>query len=418
MKKITAFLLAAALLLLAACGTVPVQNATPDEPDNSTEDDAPVEKLVMEPSKLLSQGYVKEADDGVCFTPAKGGIYNYCPTVMEEKNGVRHIYYCTNKDSRQVYDHIGYRRAVMGTDGAWYYGPESLVLKPEYFMYTNADLPAAYDRADFCWHSLHICDPSVIKGSFKYNGAQYTYLMAVLVCSNPYCLDNEVALAVANAPEGPWTLCDDSVNPVVKCSRKMADWGVGQPDIVSIDGAGKVLLTYTHSALQGAIWQCYDFSDLNNIENLSNMKSPTSRGVKNRWGDSLAFYNAAYAFDKEQGILYMLVEQMPHAMGDEPKYPAQVGTVQILLQFSIRGEDPLQIVKSMGSGASWETVYTVNPDVTGYPRNHNACICRDEYGYVSGDSFDLFVTTNLAGNAGNNETYLWYYRVTRVPYAK
>ena len=47
------------------------------------------------------------------FEPTQEGIYNYCPAGFVE-DGVTHLYYCTNVDSRVVTDHIGYRSSTDG----------------------------------------------------------------------------------------------------------------------------------------------------------------------------------------------------------------------------------------------------------------------------------------------------------------
>ncbi len=371
------------------------------------------EPILKTEAELKADGWTGEWENNTMFSNEKEGIYNYCPSIMETEDGMRHIYYCTNKDSYQIYDHIGYRRALKASDtGKWYYSPESLVIAPK--GYTSVWTVEDYKNGNFVWDSLHYCDPSVIKGEFAYNGHTYKYLMALLVCANPYCYDNEIALAVADSPEGEWIVCDDSVNPVIKSGRKLADWGVGQADIISVDGKGKVLVTYTMANI-GAVWQVYNMSDLNNIRQISMMKTPTKNGTVHREsGGTYTFYNAAYAFDNNTGTVYCIVEKQPHAVGDDPTYPAQVGTVQELFKFSLQDKDLAHIAKNCDLKAfEWQLVYTVDPALTGKPRNHNACIIRDEYGYVNGSSIELAVTINHAGNTGDNNTYLWDYKIAR-----
>ena len=68
------------------------------------------------------------------------------------------------------------------------------------------------------WDRTHTCDPTVIKGEFKYNGETYNYLMAYLGCVPLNCKLNETGLAVAKDYNGPWIKCngmkDDGVTPI------------------------------------------------------------------------------------------------------------------------------------------------------------------------------------------------------------
>ena len=47
--------------------------------------------------------------------------FNYCPAILTETdsdgNTVMHIWYCTNKDSGVIMDHIGYRTGTLQSDG-------------------------------------------------------------------------------------------------------------------------------------------------------------------------------------------------------------------------------------------------------------------------------------------------------------
>ena len=56
-------------------------------------------------------------------------IYNYCPSVMQEGENIRHIYYCANIADRAVIDAIAYRRGIR-VEGVWYWSPEQIVLTP------------------------------------------------------------------------------------------------------------------------------------------------------------------------------------------------------------------------------------------------------------------------------------------------
>ncbi len=121
------------------------------------------------------------------FQPAAGEYYNYCPSVMELEDGTRYTYYCTNGASGNITDYIAVRKGTPNGDGSYAWGAEQTVLAP----------------TAGTWDARHVCDPSVIAGAFSYNGTDYSYLMAYLGCDTDFN-DNEIGLAVATSPEGPF----------------------------------------------------------------------------------------------------------------------------------------------------------------------------------------------------------------------
>ena len=136
------------------------------------------------------------------FEPTQEGIYNYCPAGFVE-DGVTHLYYCTNVDSRVVTDHIGYRSS---TDGV-HYSDETIVL--------------ANGKKWDAWDAIHVCDPDVVKGEFKLDGEVYNYLMVYLGCQTGNNQGNEIGLAVAKRPEGPF-LRVSNLNPFVAFERDLS----------------------------------------------------------------------------------------------------------------------------------------------------------------------------------------------------
>ena len=150
--------------------------------------------------------------------PTKDGIYNYCPSVLEEADGTRYLYYCTNRNPYEIIDYIGCRRGTPNEDGSYTYGEETIVLEP----------------TAGTWDAHHTCDPSVVKGDFTYKGQSYRYLMAYLGCTSYDNQDNEIGFAVANDPMGPFVKIADT--PTIPYVRKgdAWQWGVGQASLVSV----------------------------------------------------------------------------------------------------------------------------------------------------------------------------------------
>ena len=219
--------------------------------------------------------------------------YNYFPTIFEE-DGVRHIYYCANKLHGNVTDYVAYRSGTKDASGRWVYSEIQYVLEP------TADT----------WDSRHVCDPSVIKGEFKYNDEDYSYLMAYLGCVTSDNTSNEVGLAVSKTPAGPWIklgsnpFCDYELN-----GNAGFQWGYGQPSLVSVDKKGQVLLFYTvgDGSSTYELVERWNLSDLNNPVMVSDgSKRVLTRGLKNLNGTQDYISNADFAYDPSSGRIYMI----------------------------------------------------------------------------------------------------------------
>ena len=121
---------------------------------------------------------------------AGNGYYRYCPTVFVDGEGVRHAFYCHNRDKNVTVDYI-YHATV---DAAGNLSNEVVALSP-------------CDTTGTGWDSYHVCDPSVIDGAFFYNGHTYKYLMAYLgvkgkagdnSSDGAKCINNKVGFAVSD----------------------------------------------------------------------------------------------------------------------------------------------------------------------------------------------------------------------------
>ncbi len=144
---------------------------------------------------------------------------------MEMSDGTRYMYYCTNRESQQIIDHIGCRRGMPDADGNIVWEEKEIVLS----------------LAESGRDSHHTCDPSVIAGSFAYAGEKYCYLMAYLGCTSYDNQGNKIGIAVAKLPEGPFVrvgsrpLIDFSADP----EADVFQWVVGQPSLINTNQAGE-----------------------------------------------------------------------------------------------------------------------------------------------------------------------------------
>ena len=308
------------------------------------------------------------------------GIYNYCPTTIELEDGTRYIYYCTNQTSYQIIDYVGCRKGTPNGDGTYTWSNETVVFSP----------------SENLWDSMHTCDPSVIKGSFNYDGTEYAYLLAYLGCTSTDNQENKVGLAVSNSPEGPFIRV--GTEPVVDFTKDSSSdvfqWGVGQPSVVSIDKAGKVWLFYTRGDLYGTrtvVREC-DFSDLNNPV-LGNEVELATTNLVELDSDSDIINNADFAYDAKHNRFYSASDCHPNPTS-EPNYIASHFRVTYF-----NGDD--------FANASWKYLDTVGPDETGFARNHNVGLVRDEYGHTLDDGYlTVYYTVSEEGSSS-----LWSYRL-------
>ncbi|MBQ4556486.1 MAG: hypothetical protein IJA60_02420 [Clostridia bacterium] len=308
------------------------------------------------------------------------GIYNYCPSVIELDDGTRYVYYCTNQTSYRVVDYVGCRKGTLNADGTYTWSSEKVVLSP----------------SDNLWDAMHTCDPSVIKGSFTYNGTEYAYLMAYLGCTSTDNQENKVGLAVSNSPDGEFIRVGET--PIVDFTKDSSStvfqWGVGQPSIVSIDKAGKVWLFYTRGDLNGTrtvVREC-DFSNLN-APVLGNEVKVATTNLVELDGDKDIINNADFAYDSATNKFYAASDCHPNPT-NEPNYIPSHFRVT-----SFKGTDFAK--------ATWKYLATIGPDDTSFARNHNVGLVRDEYGHMPSRGYlTVYYTVSNEGS-----TSLWSYRL-------
>ncbi len=307
---------------------------------------------------------------GVAFTDELFGedlnenFYNYCPTIIMEGNDTMHVWYCSNKDSGNVTDYIAYRKGTLNGAGKWEFSERQLVLE---------------HGEEGEWDGRHVCDPTVIQGAFQKGNQTYSYLMAFLGCKTGNNQYNEVGLAVAKSPEGPWEKLED-MNPVANFYESdlfvEGTWGFGQPSLLSVNEKGKVLLFYAGGALQTHTYvEEWDLSNLNNPQKLRSAQI-NERGVVNTSGGTDCINNADFAYDPVLGRLYCLKEDFP--------YPTDGGVNWItgsntLMYLEVGNNFDLLFGNEV---YTWSVCGQLTSG-TGHARNHNAGIVTNSFGCLT-----------------------------------
>ena len=343
------------------------------------------DKLVLEDStngiKVEFKEYVEKNDDGnkpVDFDSVLFGesiddtkIFNYCPAILVEDD-VMHIWYCTNKTSGVIMDHIGYRTGVQQEDGKWLFSEQEIVLAPT---------PGT-------WDGRHTCDPAVIKGEFKMQGETYNYLMSYLGCVTEDYSKNETGIAVAKSPAGPWIKVDH-LNPIVPWGdpnifgngadrNGFNSWGTGMPALVSVDQKGKVLLFFQTSSRGTGI----QYWDLSNLDDPKVMWDATrnNNGILRSDGLSCGVGITDYAYDPVAKRFYVF------GVTNEKNPPNITETLvnsHCVLAYIENVESMEHLCEILQQNTyRWKCVGHVGPEQTGWDRNHNPGIVRDPFGYI------------------------------------
>lgn len=308
-------------------------------------------------------------------TSVNGTYYAYAPSVIVDGN-TEHIWTCHNKDSGVIRDHIFYTKRVNGA--------------------IVSSRPVLVPSASG-WDSYHNCDPSVVRGQFRYNGATYAYALFYLGNDVNASYHNQIGVAFATSVAGPWVKYP---HPLVTYPNN-GDWGVGQPSAISVDGKGRLLLFYT----QGASTLTTGFR---RELALSDMARPsigvplqlTTAGLTDVNGQRDYLNNFDVVYDPSRDRFYAVREQHPYPT-DNPTYiGASLQIASIPAAHIWRG------------GGHWTVEGTITPALTGFPRNHNAGFERSPYGTLPNpNALRVVYTVSCSGrcNGGRPEwTYaLW-----------
>ena len=397
-KTLIFSLLFAGFLSLSSCGGPSNNNNKEDETMAKVKGDVMHDFLPeVGEVKLLFKHSSEETvgDDGEDY------FYNYCPSIFIENNK-EHIYYCTNNNRGTVIDHIGYRSAEM-ENNILIYSDEDIVLSP------TADT----------WDQTHVCDPTVIKGEFKYNNEDYPYLMAYLGCVPLNCKLNETGIAVAKSPNGPWIKCnglkvdgETKINPIVPYSDfhcTETNWGTVQACLMSVDKKGRVLLFTTVSAPEGGFTDVreYDFSNINDYKLIRETKLFKDGGTQ--YGTNW-IGNAEYCFDSKNKKFIM--SKPRGGYGKDGEYPDFIAdTIDVYYVDASSYENPFDIFFDEARSEKWKYINSINKELSGYPRNHNNGMVTDEYQHLYREGKIGVAFTSSQYGTISAMTYLKTYRI-------
>ena len=389
MKRLLLSLIPLVLSLSACTG-----NKTPSGSDSEGPKQLSFMPEVGEVRKLFDHGTIGESR-----------FYNYCPSVFVENNK-EYVYYCTNQVEGNVTDFVGYREGVIANNA---------------IRYTDTQFVLSHGE-NGSWDSRHACDPSVIKGEFKFHGEDYSYLMAYLGCVPSNCTLNETGIAVSKTPSGPWVKCDfkldgtTKINPIVPYSdfsMTTNSWGTGQPSLVSVDGKGRVLLFTTVGASDATFTNVreYDFSNIDEYVLIRQKMKINTTGVLYFNSGANIINNADFAYDVAHRRFLMVKGRLNFGRdGLAPDFVAD--TLDVYYIDDTEGTNVGDVLfAGNNTTKQWKLIGTINSELTGFLRNHNAGLITDAYGHTFDDSRIGVAFTRSDQGSSTNWSYLTTYRI-------
>ena len=287
------------------------------------------------------------------------GIYSYAPSIVEMGN-LRYIWTCHNHVPNVVRDDI-----VMAKWESGRLTEDRSVLMHSFFG----------------WDSFHICDPSVMRAELVFNKTVYHWVMFFLGNDVDRSARNQIGVALAQTVEGPWEKL-----PTPLLSRVEDDgWGIGQPSALPLDDKGKFLVLYSGGGLHIAI------VDLGNLDHL-NVSQPievSTKGLEDLTKQRPEVSNIDIAYGPGRKRIY--------AVGDirteHKDYPGFITS-----RLAVLSIDAQELVRGTGS---WRVEGEIGPELTGFPRNHNAGLVRDADGYLAGNGRLTVVFTRSCASSSN-----------------
>lgn len=195
---------------------------------------------------------------------------------------------------------------------------------------------------------------------------------------------NQVGVAFAKAPQGPWVryphpiirYTETPVGGIVSHHRGWPVykfWGVGQPAAVSLDRRSRLRVFFTRGEevfRQESV--VVDFSDMDRGPIMSERHVLSTTGLHQRNGEALvALSNIGVAVDESRDLVYMVREGLPVDDGKQPDF------ISSYVQVAVASWSKVQ--KGQGT---WRVLGEIDAGKTGWPRNHNAALMKDWYGRV------------------------------------
>ncbi len=374
-KKLLIPALFASVLCLGSCSCGGDGDSTTNNPttgNNPTTSEPTPGTSVDNPSTSSPEHefeYKWKKGTGVIFDEEQG--YNTNNATVFEENGTRYVVYSGNLTKNTNDTCIAARSATKDANGNWVYSERHNILLP------NAD---GWDQ--------NIGDPSVIAGTFTYQGTSYKYLMAYGGNNNSEGRNNQIGLAVSNDVLGTWTKVGNE--PFIKYDSNIYgyEYGAGAPSLVSYDKGGKAYLMYSwgETNLGNERVRDCDFSNLDAIIADNGARHIQVAGLQDK-GDQTILSNVDFAL-KEDGTLFLARDVYPLS-GNNPgratSFEIAFADVTILNQFDEYSWTSIDVI------TGFDTMDEEDEESLGWDELYSAAFVTDQYGRISNDATEIEV---------------------------
>ncbi len=283
---------------------------------------------------------------GTLFNEVIG--YNTKDAAVIQDGNERYVVYASNETERgkQVF---AARKATL-ENGKWSYGAKKIVLRGN---------ESGWDK--------NIFNPSIIKGSFAYQGTNYSYLMAYNGTDGGDT-NNHIGLAVTNDILAEWKRVGNK--PILQNPEVFeASYGFGSPSLVSYDQQGKGYMFYAvgETEVSFGAMKTYDFSNLDNPVLEGGYTSLPINGITDKVEGNAIIMNAGFALSNDGNSIYMVRDRLPQS-ASKPNQTTEVeiahASINILRDFSLSWtvSDNITGMKTMDmedeESLGWDEIYS------------------------------------------------------------
>lgn len=292
------------------------------------------------------------------------GHYNYAPSFIIDEYGIIYGFLCENRDPFEIVDYV-YLYKGIPTENGYEWQPGTKIVAP----------------SSEGWDDCHICDPDVRKFRTRYKGETYDWIMTYLGVDQWDCNHNQIGLAVSKNIEGPYVKFEG--NPLVPYSGR-DKWGTGQSTTVVKDSV-TIMLFYTSTTENGPF--CYREIKLDDLENIV-------------MGEEVHVpFLGANTYPAFSDDYIFTVSEVRGDGYDSSLIPTWVGD-ECIVRYR-----PVEAGMLASEASDWKELYTIGPEDSGFPRNHNPGFLTDVYGYLPDNSpLVVYFTPAMTG-----ENWLWSY---------
>ncbi len=353
-KIISSFVFLLSAALLASCN-----NGTSTSSDNTDATSGGGDSTGT--SEVTPATPKPERGTGALFNETEGFLSQ--DASLFEDNGVRYVTYVSN-DTKDNLDTAFYVRKGVKTDGKWVYGDRTKVLTPS---------ASGWDK--------RIAAPSVVKGEFKYKTTTYSYLMAYQGNDNNSNNDNNnIGFAVSNDMMSGWTKVGESAS-LTYDSDVFGDtiYGMGSPELVSLNKKGSVLLFYTwgEATLTATTVVKLDVNDLTTFKNPESKFQVAVKGLVDGGSAEPIFANAGFALSKD-GTSLLTARDVYPLSGNKPGHST---TIEVASADKSILDDITKSWTSLKKITGTDTMDSSDDDSFGWDELYAASFVTDGYGY-------------------------------------